>query len=327
MKIFFLAIFFTAFNIITAYCAGAAELVLSNVQEINLEHIDNIDIRYSSENIILFKNSSDTLIIKEYFNRDNSGLHAKITASANELIVSAGDRFRNLTGINFKARIEIYIPDSNKNFSIVTSSGRIEGKDRHAAASFNIASSSGSININSITADNIGFITASGGIRGETIIGNAELRTSSGNIVFGSASGEVNAASSSGRIEINRISGSLTANSSSGGMKFGITNGSINATTSSGGINCTVIENTDGISITTSSADVFIELPQTISFNFFSRTTSGRLRTPFSDRLSVPLNDRNSVQGIIGENTSGNQERVNININTTSGSINVTWRN
>ncbi|MDR0495269.1 MAG: hypothetical protein LBG95_06560 [Treponema sp.] len=56
---------------------------LVNTQEIGLDNIADIKISYSSENISLFMGTTDTLIIKEYMNEDNSGYYARITNSGN----------------------------------------------------------------------------------------------------------------------------------------------------------------------------------------------------------------------------------------------------
>jgi hypothetical protein len=66
---------------VSAFCGGNLELV--NTQEIGLDNIADIKISYSSENISLFMGTTDTLIIKEYMNEDNSGYYARITNSGN----------------------------------------------------------------------------------------------------------------------------------------------------------------------------------------------------------------------------------------------------
>jgi hypothetical protein len=132
---------------------------------------------------------------------------------------------------------------------------------------------------------------------------------------------------SSGNIETSGIICSdITIKSSSGSISANFINAEkINLETSSGRINCTVNENAADITINSSSGSVRLYLPQSLSFGFSSRTTSGRLTTPFTDRLSSPVNDRNLVQGIIGNNNdSGNISKVDIRTN--SGSISVEWK-
>ena len=325
MRTFILAAAFFALISASAFGGGAIQNEPFNVQEINLENIENIVIRYSFENITLLKSGTDALVIKEYFNRDISAAYAVAAASANEILIRGGMRSGFSGALNFKARIEIYIPDSNKNFSLRTASGAVEGGGSYTANSITIESSSGNIYLNSVSAGYINLAASSGAVRGGSAAGNLNLRTASGNIFFGSVSGDVDARSSSGRIEINRLTGSLSAETSSGGMRFTADGGTVNLSSSSGRIQCSAGAGTKDVSITTASGDVFLEIPQTLAFNFLSRTSSGRIRAPFSDRLFSPFDDRNSFQGAIGGNFSENKEPVNIVIKTNSGSINAAW--
>jgi DUF4097 and DUF4098 domain-containing protein YvlB len=257
-----------------------------NVQEIDLRNIDDITVLYRSERVTFLKNNSDSLIIREYMSKDSADYYARITNSGNKLAVEAGRR--PFFG-SFTARIEVYIPVSDKNITIRTSSGSIEGNDEYTAGSIKMESSSGSIRLKKVN-------------------GNARIHTNSGSIVLGSINGNVSAEASSGSIELESV------------------NGTIDAKASSGRINCTAGENTGDISITSSSGSVALYIPENFAFKFTSRTSSGSLRTPFSDKLSSPFTDRNSIQGVIGvDNTSEGQNINNINIKTSSGSIRVNW--
>jgi hypothetical protein len=293
-----------AFSLTSVFCAGVSENLV-NVQEIDVRHIDDIVILYKSENVTLFKNNSESLIIKEYMNKDNRDYYARIVNSGKELVIEAGQRPR---AGSFKARIEVYIPVSNKNITLRTSSGSIEGNDEYTASTINMESSSGSITVNSIIVGTVNLKASSGSIRCKKVNGNTSIRTSSGSIVLGSINGNVSAEASSGRIELKSA------------------NGTIDAKTSSGVIRCTAAENTGDISITTSSGGVVLNIPRNFAFNFSSITSSGSLSTPFSDKLFSPISDRKSVQGVIdGNNTSGGQNLRNISIKTTSGSKRVNW--
>jgi hypothetical protein len=305
MKIF--VFMFMALNLASAYCAGVSENPV-NVQEIDLRHIDDITISYKSEDVVLFKNNSDTLIIKEYMSKGNSDYYAVITNSQNKLVVEAGRRpIPSLVG-TFTGRVEIYIPVSNKKIAVKTSSGKIEGNDEYIASSLDIECSSGSISVNSIIAETINFRATSGSIRSRAVNGNTTVHTSSGSIFMGGISGNISAEASSGSIELDSL------------------NGAVNASASSGSINCSVTENAGDISITSSSGSVSLNLPKKHAFTFSSRTSSGSLRTPFSDKLFSPISDRNSVQGVINDdNIPENQKLKNIDIKTTSGSIRINW--
>jgi DUF4097 and DUF4098 domain-containing protein YvlB len=330
---------FMMLNFTSVFCVNVLENPV-NVQEIDLRNIDDIVFNYNSENITLFKNNTDLLIIKEYMSKDNKDYYAKITNSKNKLVIEAGRR--PMFSI-FKARIEIYIPVSNKNITIRTSSGEIEGNEEYTAQTINIESSSGNILVSNVTAGTVNFKASSGSIRCKTANGNTGIHTRSGDIVFGMINGNVSAEAASGSIKLgsvngnagiqtssgdvtlDSISGNISAESSSGKIKLGSVNGAIVAAASSGEIHCTVTENAGDILITSSSGNVELNMPINSAFKFFSKTSSGSLRTPFNDKLFSPISDKDSVQGVINGNASENQNLKNININTKSGSIRINW--
>jgi DUF4097 and DUF4098 domain-containing protein YvlB len=331
-----------AINLVSAFCGGIRQKELVNTQELEVDHINAIEIRYRSEDIVMFSNNSDKLIIKEYMSKNNSRYYAKIIYSGNELVVEAGKRPVGL----FAANIEVYIPVSNKNFTIKTSSGEIEAAGEYTALTMSIESSSGSISVNSITADRIYLKTSSGNINCQNTNGNTTIDTSSGNIVCPIINGDLFAKSSSGRMTLDQVSGSLNASTSSGSIRSGTIGGNVNirtssgditangingnavAETSSGSVYCAITENAGDIIITTSSGSVTLDIPRNFAFNFSSRSSSGSLRTPFSDKLFSPVSDRDYIQGVIdSHNASQNQIHKNIDIRTNSGSITANWVN
>jgi DUF4097 and DUF4098 domain-containing protein YvlB len=347
----------------SAFSMGTSQIELVNVQEIELRHIDIIKVLYSFENIILYSHNYNTIIIKEYMTENNNNYYAKINSSGNELVVEAGQRPRiNLN--RFKAYIEVFIPVSNRNITIKTSSGDIKAAGEYTASSMNIESSSGDAEINNIIAETISIKSSSGNIRCNNANGNITVNSSSGTIIVNAVNGDIFAKSSSGKIEIKQISGSIAANatsgnirseavgsnaeirttsgsidfgrvngnvtaeSSSGRIRLALVNGTIDAKASSGDINCAITVNSGNISIETTSGDVTLEIPRNLAFNFSSSSSSGSLRTPFSDRLFRNLSDDKLVLGSIGIDTSQiNQIFRNISIETSSGSIRVNWIN
>lgn len=292
MKINLFFIGFLILNTLPIFCGGLTESDLVNTQEITLENVDTIDIVYSWENITLLEGNTDTLIFKEYMSIDNSKYYARISNSGNTLFIKKGDRpFGIGTGIlfnRFNARVEIYLPVSyTKDINVKVSSGRIKLTQ---------------INGN-LTAE-----SSSGSITGDMVNGNANIHTRSGNIIFDNIDGAVSAKATSGRIELRLVAGGVTAEASSGHIQ------------------CTVTENTGDVSLKTSSGSIELDLPRNLAFNFTSKTSSGHLTTPFSEKLFSPVSDRKSVQGIIGREIASNNNR-NINIRTKSGSIKINWIN
>jgi hypothetical protein len=295
---------FMLLNIPAAFSGAVMDAELVNERELSLENINNVTVRYGSENITLYKSNTDLLVIREYMSVNNSGYYAKITNSGNELVIEAGRRPLG----RFYAYADVFIPESDKNISIKTSSGGILAAGEYTALSIKMESSSGNIMVNTVTADMVSFTASSGSIRGGKINGNADIVTNSGRIVFGGIDGNVSAESSSGRIEL------------------GMVNGTVSVKSSSGGVRCTAGGNAKDISITTSSGDVVLNIPEDFTFNFLSRSSSGGLRTPFPEKLFIPVSDRGSVQGVIGkDNTFESRNFKNVNIKTSSGSISVEW--
>jgi DUF4097 and DUF4098 domain-containing protein YvlB len=321
-------IFMMVLILASCFGKGISEIELVNVQEIELGQINTMKINYRSDNITLYSHDSDTLIIKEYMSENNSSYFAKINTFGSELVVEAGKRPREVFSI-FRSSVEIFIPMSNKNISIKTSSGKIEASGEYTASSLHLECTSGSISVNSIIADNVRFSCSSGSITANSItVEQAIFTVSSGSINCKNIHGNTIAKTSSGSIIFNNIEGNASIESTSGRIKLDMVSGSINAEATSGSIHCAITENIGDISLETTSGGVTLGIPKNLAFNFSSNSSSGGLKTPFSDKLFSSLSDRRSVQGNIGfDNTSESQVYRNIDINTTSGSIRVNWIN
>ena len=309
-----------------ANAGGRPELV--NTQEIALDQIYVITIRYRSDDIILLRHESDTLVIREYMSTNNSDLFAVIMRSGNELLVTGGHR--PVTFGAFGTRIEISIPASDRSIAISSSSGDIVASGEHVASSFNIETSSGRIVANSITAGSVNMSSASGRITANSVKADmANIESSSGRIAVGSiTAGRANVESASGGIALGVVNGDVSIRSTSGNIELDMASGAVGIRTASGRVRGTLAWNAGDVSIETASGGVTLDLPYGLAFNFTSRTSSGNLRTSFDDRLFRPLLDRNSVQGVIGNGgvSEGNLHR-NIDIRTGSGSIRVNWVN
>jgi DUF4097 and DUF4098 domain-containing protein YvlB len=342
MKMMFLVLAFILLNGVSAYCGGLSEEDLVNVQEIGLEHITSIEILYRWEEIVIRQNNSDELILKEYMSKNDPRYYANISNTGDKLTIERGRRPIGLFINTFNVRAEISVPKSYTDpITIKTTSGGIEVADEFICRKINIESSSGGIRVNSIMAETINLKTSSGSINVSNVEGNISAETSSGHIKFdqiigsltanasnGSinselVSGNVNIHTRSGGINLGNIGGNVSAEASSGNIKIDLANENIIAETKSGSIRCSIGENMENISLASSSGDITLKIPRNISSNFSSRTSSGRLSTPFSEKLFSPVSDRKSVQGIIGNDNPAK----NINIKTNSGSIRVNWIN
>lgn len=342
MKTNILVAFFMVLSVVSASCRGLFEMELVNTQEIGLDQVNGIEVLYRSEKVTLFKGTENMLIVKEYMNKNNSNYYAKITNAGNKLTIERGQRpFWLFYAVH--ARVEIYLPVSYTNaLSIKTTSGKIESPDEHVCSQINIESSSGSISVNTITTETANFKNSSGGIHCENVNGNTDIHTTSGKIRVGSINGNVSVESSSGsihgkkvngnitistssgNIDFDHIAGNVSAESSSGSIKLNLVNGGVNAKNSSGGIRCAVNEKVGNISLVTTSGSVSLNLPENLNFSFSSRTSSGSLSTPFSDKLFSPITDKKLIEGVVGGDIVP-ENSPQINIKTSSGSINVGW--
>jgi len=359
MKIVFVALALSLLSLELAHGGGRPEL--ANVQEVAVEQIGAIAIRYRSGSVVLQRHDSDTVVVREYLSANNSDFFAGIAHSGNALVIEAGRR--PLAGA-FRARLEVSIPASFGNVEIKSSSGSVEIRGEFFVSSFDIESSSGRVSVDSVTAGEVSIRSSSGRISVNSVAADRiSIRSSSGSIELGSvnraagigaeglgenaassvsvasssgrvsadsiAAGRVSIHSSSGRISVNSVAANmLSVNSSSGAIELGMVSGTADIESSSGSVRGTFTENAGNVSIATGSGSVTVGLPRSLDFNFSSRSSSGSLRTPFDDRLSRPLTDRNSAQGVVlGGNVPGAEIGRDIDIRTRSGSIRVNWVN
>ncbi|MCL2190948.1 MAG: DUF4097 domain-containing protein [Treponema sp.] len=317
---------FLALSLELANAGGRPELV--NEQEIALDQIYVITIRYRSDDIILLRHDSDTLVIREYMSANNSDLFAVITRSGNELLVTGGHR--PVTFGAFGTRIEISIPASNRSIAVSSSSGDIVASGEHAASSFHIETSSGRIVANSLAAGSVRMGSASGRITANSVTADVvSIESSSGRIAVGSiTANRANVESSSGGIALGAVNGDVSVRSASGNIELDMATGAVDIRSSSGRVRGTLAGDPGDVSVETASGGVTLNLPYGLAFNFSSRTSSGNLHTPFDDRLFRPLTDRSSAQGVIGGGgVLPDDIHRNIDIRTGSGSIRVNWVN
>lgn len=258
-----------------------SELKLVNEQALDAKEIKSIVVSYSSDSIYLYKNNSEELLLKEYMNYDpeNDEL-ADITIKDNSLIIKSGER--NLKLFNFignSRKVEIYLPfNYENNFEINSSSGLVKSNEVFKFSNFKASSSSGSIKLKDIYADDINISSNSGSIKLSNVKGDSTL------------------SSNSGLIEVDNIAGKIDASASSGSIKMTVNDlrGDIKATTSSGSIN--------------------INLPETSSFEFKAKVSSGSIKTYFDTKSLNRIGKEVFVN--VGDNPS-----LKIDLNASSGNI------
>lgn len=218
-----------------------------------------------------------------------------------------------------------------------------------AGSDLQVSTSSGNITLEEVNG-NIVASSSSGDHKIGNVTGDANLGSSSGDLTLHVAGGDVKASANSGYITVGEVGGSLMSITSSGNHKIGSVAGNVRTESTSGDqtieavgrelimrtssgtvrveslcqkaefvatsgdVWATVQEWGGDISISTSSGDVHMNLPQEGSFQFEAVTSSGTVDTFFRDALTY--NEREtSAKGTIGSGA------YHLQIGTTSGNV------
>lgn len=298
---------------------------LVNTQNIDLENIDSISIKYQSDDITFYTSDTNELILKEYmnFNPDKYQL-ANIARGSNQIKIKGGNRNFNI-GFLFPghySKTEVYLPSKYAGIlSVGTSSGNIDSDFSFSLATFEASSTSGDISVNEIYAEDITISSNSGNITFLKADGKREFSSTSGDIKVFDGTGDSNFSSNSGNITIDKTNGQLKVNASSGDIQITSLSGGGDFNTSSGNLNLEFSEDTnainDDIKISASSGNVTLKLPSALNFNFTAQTSSGDIRTFYDDGLTYNKKG-NHATGTVGDNPD-----VTIGIKTNSGNIRI----
>ncbi len=300
MKRLFLTAVFALIGL-SAFCGPAFEMNLVNEQEIALNGIHNISISYEQDSVSVLRGSTSSLVIKEYMSKDDVSYYAEINNTGDTISIVGGKRPLVSFG-DFTSKAEIYLPESyTENIRIKTDNGSVV-----------IESINGNINAE----------TSNARIEIKNIDGTVDARTSNGHIRIDSVNGNISAETSNARIELKNIDGAVEARTDNGRIVIDSVSGNINAKTSNAGIECRVTEVSDNITLSTDNGSINLDIPQDLFFQFSARTINGRVRTSFDDNLSRPVNDDHLYRGIVGQ---GNNPDIEIDLETSNGSISVDW--
>ena len=296
----------------TADFSIGGNLKLVNTQSIKLEGIEDLKIKYSSDDVVFYESDSDELIIKEYmsFTPKEEEL-TQITKSGKELRLEGKRDGWNgfVLGFNRNSRMEIYLPAGYKNniyistasgniksglilkvreFELTTASGDIEFNEV-SGANLTISSASGDIEFNEVSGENLTISSASGNLNFKKAEGNRKLSTSSGDIKVYGGSGKTEISSISGSIYVQNSIGDFDAGTSSGDIKVEGTIGRKDLHSTSGEIK---LENSEGyIKAYTSSGD--IRISNTSGAGDF-HSTSGQIEVEFSKEITSITDDINA---------------------------------
>ena len=280
------------------------KMKLGNEQQIETDGIQNINVACKDTNITLFISSASTLMIKEYKTIGRGNCYSNIVKSGNTINITEGKHALFFASFY---HTEIYLPETFAgNLTVRVGDGNVELNDNFTLDSVTIETSDGRITASKITAQNIKFQTSDGKVQCGTINGDIEIFTKDGGIFVDKLSGSIFAKANSGKIKLNDASGSVTAE------------------TKEGKILCKVTKPWEKILLASGDGSVTLDIPRDLYFRF-SAKTSGRIKTPFMDRLSRPANDNYTYQGIIGEENKFDNEVIDIRLTVKDYRIAVNW--
>lgn len=192
---------------------------LVNTQTLDLKDVNLININYIADDVTFYENDGNELIVKEYMNQSKPDYFARISTSGKALNVEHGQRpwFSFLI-----SNVEIYLPKHYKGaLTIKTVSGRIISNMDWNLQTLNAASTSGSISLKNLSADNVNLKTTSGRIQTGDINADVEISSTSGQVQMNNIVGNSNVMTTSARIQVESIQGNSFLKSTSGSIVAG----------------------------------------------------------------------------------------------------------
>lgn len=283
------------------------KVVLKNTEEFETVGIENIDITYSSENVIFFHSDNESIVIKEYL-RKNRKDETRMEKEGNTLVVEKTDgvSFSFFGGWWGNERIEVYLPKDYKgNIKTRVSSGNIQTNVPLELGTFELKASSGNITCGEITASEFTAEASSGNITVEAVDALRKCRTTSGNITVRGGNGDTRASANSGNIDVREISGSFDGSATSGN------------------IDVDFVQAGSKITASASSGNVEIKIPEETWVSYEGSASSGNIKTDFDDSLTYNREGKYASGTYAGGGTGAETE---IRTDTTSGNIRVRFR-
>lgn len=298
---------------------GGGNAMLRHTENMKIDERTALDLVAYSENIYFLRSDNDELIIKEYYRsatkkadikKNDQAVTIRCEQETNIMVWGMGTA---------NERIEIYLPQKYAgNVKIAVSSGAIKSDVHFTGERLSFESSSGSISLQDLIADNVSIKASSGSIKADGIMGDTTIKTNSGTIKVDGIKGDATVNASSGSVTINRLEGLADIHTSSGSVKVFSVIGGVTAKASSGTVRIEVAELKGNVNVTSSSGSVSIDLPKDSAFKFSAETSSGSIKTDFDASLS--FNSRgNSANGTVGGDTN-----YLVSAKASSGTVRVT---
>ena len=154
---------------------------LINTVTIPIDGVEQINVAYLGESIILRHSSSDSVVLHEYLELNAKQLCAVVERKNNQIYIQHGNR----SLIPVCGFIELYIPQWMEGIcTIKTLSGSIYSKDNWSMSAFSGHTISGNILIQSLSADIVNLTSDIGDITLGRIAGQIDLQTSRGSVLM-----------------------------------------------------------------------------------------------------------------------------------------------
>lgn len=196
---------------------------LVNTERIPIGKAQRISISYISESITVHETDGDTLVLKEYFTKDEPYLFADVQVNEEDITIRHGER-PIMTGM-LRGFVEVYLP---KQFygvlNVKTVSGKIAAPGRLVLSELTISNTSGRISLGDVTSGRVVLSAVSGGIDVQSLKALADVHATSGSIRVGSAAGDGVFKSVSGSVDVTyqAVTGDITASSTSGRVRLAV---------------------------------------------------------------------------------------------------------
>ena len=309
-----------------------SKMKLVREMEMNMEEIEQISVKYRSEDIIFYPSPNDMFLFKEYMNINDEKYYSKILKEGNsiqietcELQIETRERdksFLSLLVLDFNVLLEIYVP---KEFHGVIrtegTNGDMRSKLKQEFSAFYAKATSGDIKIDLITAKDIDLQVSSGDIKVKQIEGNMMVSASSGdiNITELNGTGCVKVSSGDIRIGVAQAQENLTFSASSGSINIEELNGTGCVKTSSGALKVILGKVKGAIEIHSTSGSLSLGIPKNLNATLKASIGSGVFHKNFDSKLVKTIDKTPKRQVMI----FGHGEEANIEVSATSGTMNI----
>lgn len=318
---------------------GMKEKIERSVNDQKTEKLDGIKtikVNTTCENINIINTDGDEVTAKftgsyvSFFDAAERKLKVTRKNSSMEIAIDYGND-SNISTFSSTLKLDVYVPRGfNGSMMINTTSGDTKVEE-YTLKDFSYNATSGNLTIPEITSENAEMNTTSGNVQINGNIGsftfnatsgefisdelsaeNAEIVTTSGDIQLNGSIDKIKLSSTSGTLRSDNLKAKdIELETTSGDAELSGDLGNVNATSTSGQIKLAYDSFDYQASISTSSGDVSLMLPETAVFSYSFKTSSG------DDDCAFP----NAIK--TNQSASKKEGEGLIKVSTISGGLNI----